>query len=161
MKKLAQFSATTILVGSMVAITGFSSTSGASTTGWSWRVAGTLSRHPVCSAKSSPGAQEQCSFKVPNAAKPNGIVTGVVEVRNLNAHTRCFGVSISTSYMAGLNQFCVKAGATGEFRTKGPAHHYIATRLILFVTSGSTNKPIQPMNDSGTYGFVITFSEPR
>ncbi len=148
-----------LIAGTMVASVS-TTAMGASKTPWSWHVAGVLSRHPVCSSTSGPGSLEICSYRIANAPRPNGVETGVVTVKNTSTSRKCYGISLSTAYMGGLQDFCVNAGSTGHYRTSGPAHHYKATQLSLFVTSGSPTKPIQPRNDSDHSPFTITFSEP-
>ena len=128
---------------------------------WKWHVAGTLSRHPVCSANAKPAALEICSYRAPNAPRANGVETGVITVKNSSTSAKCFGVSLSTSYMAGLQDFCVRAGRTGHYRTSGPASHYRAMQLSFFVTSGSKKVPIQPKVDTSHSSFSVVFSELR
>ncbi len=137
-----------------------SAATGAVSTAWSWRAAGTLGRNEVCSKVGQRLAIDVCGFHVPNAPRTSGTVTGVVRVRNDSLHTECYGVSLSTSYMAGLQSFCAKAKSTGQFKTNGPARHYVDTQLSIFVTSGSKTKPIQPMRSLDASRFTIVFSEP-
>ena len=149
----------TTMIGATLLVTAALPAMGSSASPWSWRVFGTLSRHAHCTSASTPGSLEICSYRITKAPRLNGIETGIVKVHNSSSRTKCYGVSLSTSYMAGLHDFCVKPGATGEYRTSGKARHYVATQLSVFVTNGSKKKPIQPMNDSDHSSFVIIFSE--
>lgn len=134
---------------------------GAVSTAWSWRATGSLGRNEVCSKVGQRLVVDVCGFHVPNAPRMSGTVTGVVQVRNKSSHTECYGVSLSTSYIAGLQSFCAKPRSTGQFKTGGPARHYIDTQLSIFVTSGSKTKPIQPIRSLDTSPFTIVFSEPQ
>jgi hypothetical protein len=127
---------------------------------WSWRASGTLGRAPECSKAGVLASHDICGFKIPNAPRASGTVTGVVRVKNTGARVACYGVSLSTSFMAGLQSFCVKANSSGQFITKGPARHYDGTALSFFVTSGSKTEPIQALRGTSTSPFTITFSEP-
>jgi hypothetical protein len=102
-----------------------------------------------------------CFFKVPNPPRTSGVVTGLVRIKNISSSLKCYGLSISTSYMAGLHSFCVRAHSSGQYRTSGASGHYRQTQLSIFVTNGSTTSPIQPMRDSGASPFSVTFSESR
>ena len=160
MKKNSHRRLTLLLLQGVVLSTVLASTAtGAVSTAWSWRAAGTLGRNEVCSKVGQRLAVEVCGFHVPNAPRTTGTVTGVVRVRNDSRHTECYGVSLTTSYMAGLQSFCAKAKSTGQFKTSGPARHYVGTQLTIFVTSGSKTKPIQPTRSLDTSPFTIVFSE--
>jgi hypothetical protein len=131
----------------------------ASSSVWTWRVSGILSRTSACSRASEHAAADVCLYKVPNPPRASGTVTGVVRVTNTSSRATCYGVSLSTSYMAGLQSFCVKAKSTGQFTTSGPERHYHETQLSFFVTSGSKTRPISPLGDPYPSPFSVTFSE--
>lgn len=133
-------------------------TSAASTT-WSWHASGTLGAHQNCSKVGVRLSKLVCGFHVTDA--PSSSVRETVRVRFTNAtsHTTCFGLSISTSYMAGLRSVCVKAKSSGGIAMSGPGRHYRGTQLSIFVTSGSTTKPIAPIRDRATYAFTVLFSQ--
>jgi hypothetical protein len=101
-----------------------------------------------------------CGFHVPNAPRLKLRETGVVRFVNTSARTKCYGLSISTSYMAGLRSICVKARSTGRLTMSGPAFQFRSTQLSIFVTSGSTSTPIAPLRDRDSSRFTIIFSEP-
>jgi len=129
-------------------------------TAWTWRAAGTLGATPVCSKAAVIASHHVCGYRIANAPRSSGTVTGVVRVKNTGAKVTCYGVSLSTSYMAGLQSFCVKPDSSGQYRTSGPARHYERTMLSFFVTSGSKTSPIQAIGDRFASPFTITFSEP-
>jgi hypothetical protein len=127
---------------------------------WSWRASGTLGRAAECSKAGVLASHDICAFKIPDAPRASGTVTGVVRVKNTGERVACYGVSLSTSFMAGLQSFCVKANSSGQFITKGSARHYDRTRLSFFVTTGSKTEPIQAIRGTTASPFTITFSEP-
>lgn len=126
---------------------------------WTWKAAGTLSTASTCSKKAQHAPRDECLYQLPDPARSSGTVTGVVSVTNNSARRTCYGVSLSTSYLAGLQSFCVKAHTQAQYTTSGPAAHYRDTQLALFVTSGSKTKPIQPLADASPSPFTITFHE--
>ncbi len=126
---------------------------------WTWKVSGTLSKASTCSAKAQHAPRDECLYRLPDPSKASGTVTGVVAVTNNSAQRTCYGVSLSTSYLGGLQSFCVRAHTVAQYMTKGPAGHYLDTQLALFVTSGSKTKPIQPMGAASPSPFTITFTE--
>jgi hypothetical protein len=128
---------------------------------WSWRVAGTLSRSSACSKAGERAVGDVCRYQVSNPSQARGTVTGVVTATNTSDRRTCYGVSLSTAYMAGLQSFCVRAKSTGRWVTSGPASHYRDTQVSVFVTSGSTTVPIQPLGDPHPSPFTISFSERR
>lgn len=156
------------ILRTLLACTGFCVTSvagpacvaGASTGAWKWTDSGTLGRAAACGAHGVRAGVGVCQFKVPNAPVAARVVREVVSVRNTGTRVACFGLSISTSSMAGLQSFCAKPGATGTYQTSGPAKDFRSTSLSVFVTSGSKSKPIAPVSDSHVYPFTVTFSEP-
>ncbi|MHB1087854.1 MAG: hypothetical protein ACYC19_03705 [Acidimicrobiales bacterium] len=134
------------------------SSSAASTT-WLWRATGTLGVHQNCSQFGERLSKLVCGFHVANAPQQNFRETVLVRFTNTTTHTKCFAVSISTSYMAGLRSVCVKAKKSGRIARSGPARQYRSTHVSVFVTSGSTTKPIAPLRDSTTSPFLIEFSQ--
>lgn len=134
-------------------------TTSSASTPWSWHASGTLGAHQHCSKDGVRLSNLVCGFHVANA--PSSSVRETVRVRftNTTAHRACFGLSISTSYMAGVRSVCVKATSSGGISMSGPGRHYRGTQLSVFVTSGSTTKPIAPMRDRATYPFTVLFSQ--
>ncbi len=149
------------LTGAVLSAASASAAFAATTATWSWRASGTLGRIAVCSQAGVRTATDVCRYKIPNAPTASGTVTEVVRVKNTSAHRACYGLSISTSYMAGLQSFCVKANSTGQYRASGLARHYFGASLSIFVTSGSKTRPISAIGGSHPSPFTITFSEPR
>jgi hypothetical protein len=148
------------LVGAVLSAGGASSATGATPARWSWRATGTLGRTAECSKAGVRTAIDICRYRIPNAPKAAGTLTEVVRVKNLSSRTTCYGLSLATSYMAGLQSFCVKPVTTGEYRTSGLARHFDDADLSIFVTSGSKTAPIQAVRDLHLSPFTITFSEP-
>lgn len=150
--------ATTVAVGVLLSLALVTPTL-ASTT-WRWSVSGTLDNHAVCTKSNTAYVHDVCAYKVANAPSKTGTVTGVVRVSNSGAKVTCYGLSLSTTYMAGLHSFCVKPHSTGLYRTSGPARHYDGTQITIFVTSGSKTRPIAPMASAVASPFTITFTQP-
>lgn len=148
----------TMVIAALVAVTGVTA-SATSKVEWSWKVSGTLARVSTCSSKGQPTTPDQCLFQLPNPAFATGTVTGVVLVTNTSGHRTCYGVSISTSYLVGLQSVCVKAHAEGQYTTKGRASHYDSTQLGVFVTNGSPDAPIQALRPAHSSRFTIAFTE--
>lgn len=132
-----------------------SATAAAASAPWSWRVTGTLGARPSCSPAGRVLAGPLCAYRVPNAPRAGGIETLVVRVTNTAPTRSCYAISLSTSYMAGLHGWCVRAGATGQYKAAGPIAHYRATSLSVFVTSGSSKQPIAPIRPSHASPFVV------
>ena len=122
---------------------------------WSWRVTGTLGARPTCSPGGRALAGPVCAYRVPNAPRTGGSESLVVRVTNTSPTRSCYAISLSTSYMAGLHSWCVRAGATGQYASSGPVGHYRATSLSVFVTSGSSTRPIAPIRPSHASPFVV------
>ncbi|MHB1208192.1 MAG: hypothetical protein ACYC1I_00615 [Acidimicrobiales bacterium] len=129
-------------------------TSSASTT-WSWHASGTLGARQNCSKVGVRLSKLVCGFHVANAPRSSVRETVRVRFTNTTARTTCFGLSISTSYMGGLQSVCVKAKASGAIAMGGPGRHFRDTQLSVFVTSASTTRPIAPMRDRATYHFTV------
>ncbi len=133
--------------------------SSAATT-WSWRASGTLGAHQNCSKHGTSLSKLVCGFHVANAPRVNVKETAVVRFTNTTTRTKCFALSISSTYMAGLRDVCVKPKTTGHIAMSGPARQYRSTQLSIFVASGSASKPIAPLRDSATSPFTVVFSQP-
>ncbi len=146
------------LVALMVSVAGAPWAS-ASSWVWTWKAAGTLSTASTCSKKAQHALRDECLYRLPDPTRTSGTVTGVISVTNNGSHRTCYGVSLSTSYLGGLQSFCVRGHTVAEYMTKGPAAHYLDTQLALFVTSGSKTQPIQPLADASPSPFTITFHE--
>ena len=131
----------------------------AATASWTWRATGSLGTHSVCAGASRKASSLVCLYRVPNAPRTSGEVTGVVQVTNRSDRITCYGVSLSTSYMGGVQSFCVGPHSTGSYRTGGAASHYRATQISLFVTSGSKTAPVSPERDATSSPFTVTFRE--
>jgi hypothetical protein len=133
--------------------------SASATTPWTWRATGVLGYHQTCSALGRNLAGPVCSYRVPNAPRVAGVESLVVRVTNHSSARTCYAISISTTYMAGLHSWCVKAHATGQYATRGSARHFRGTSLGLFVTSGSTSTPIAPVHDTHSSPFIVVVRE--
>ena len=122
---------------------------------WSWRAAGTLADPVVCPRPGHALGRTICAYRLPDAprASANEVIT--VTVTNGASRRACYGLSVSTSVAAGLRQLCVGAHRTGRLRLAGPARTWRATRLELFATSGSANRPIAPQRAVGRSPFVV------
>lgn len=148
-----------LIVGIVVASLFLVAPSSAATT-WSWRTSGTLGAHQNCSKLGTSLSKLVCGFHVANAPRVNIKETAVVRFTNTTARTKCFALSISSTYMAGLRSVCVKPKTTGHITMSGPARQYRSTQLSIFVASGSTSKPIAPIRDTATSKFSVVFSQP-
>lgn len=136
----------------------FAGASSAATT-WSWHTMGTLGVQQNCSKVGARLSALVCGFHVANAPSSNARESLHVVFANTTSRTACFGVSVSTSQMAGLRSVCVKARGVGSIAMSGPGREYRATQLSLFVTSGSATKPIAPVRVNSTYPFSILVSQ--
>lgn len=148
-----------LLVSVLVASMSLVASSSAATT-WSWRTSRTLGAHQNCSKLGASLSKLVCGFHVANAPRVNVKETVVVRFTNTTTRTKCFALSISSTYMAGLRDVCVKPKTTGHITMSGPARQYRSTQLSIFVASGSASKPIAPLRDSATSPFTVVFSQP-
>ncbi len=136
----------------------FAGASSAATT-WSLHTMGTLGVQQNCSKVGARLSALVCGFHVANAPSSNARESLHVVFANTTSRAACFGVSVSTSQMAGLRSVCVKARDLGNIVMSGPGREYRATQLSLFVTSGSAKKPIAPVRVNATYPFSILVSQ--
>lgn len=122
---------------------------------WSVDIVGTLNGDATCSNGTSVGHHDACESRVPNL--PMKFRTEKVDLLVVNESSKrtCYGVSISSTYLAGLNSFCVGGYERHHYRVSGPAAHFRDLNLILFVTSASSNVPIGPIPDTAATGFQI------
>ncbi|HUX03764.1 MAG TPA: hypothetical protein VMV53_02500 [Acidimicrobiales bacterium] len=127
---------------------------------WRWTASGTLGRTVTCLHAGTRYLNKSCSYRIPDAPRAPVRETGVIKVSNPGSRDACYGVSISSTYMAGLRRLCVKATSTGRLRFVGPARHFRSTRLSIFVTVASNNRPIHPITSTSRSRFTITFSQP-
>lgn len=146
------------LAAALAALLVWATPSCAGATSWTWHGSGTLGASAHCAAPGRRSGRFVCLFHVADAPAASGMETGVVEVTNDAPRRACYGVSIATDYMAGLQDFCVRGHARGRYVTRGPATNYRGTALSFFVTSGSKTQPIQPEAGTSPSPFTITFS---
>jgi hypothetical protein len=125
---------------------------------WSWSASGQLGRDVSCVGFESHSSKTACEFSFASAPGTD-VVHETVTFSNQNAITTCYGIAISTSYMAGLNSLCVKGHSSLQFKNQGNARHFKDTSLSVFVTSGSTSRPIDAIPDRGRTTFTVVFSE--
>ena len=145
----------TCLLGALVAVP--SAVAGAAP--WSWRASGSLGKVISCSGTGARGAGNTCSFTLTDPPSGPGIVEELVSLRNTSTQRVCYGISLSTSHMAGLQSFCVKPRSTGQYRQHGAAGDYRGGRISIFVTSGSRAQPIGAVKSSSKSPFTVVFSE--
>ncbi len=124
---------------------------------WSWSVNGVLGQHAQCSSKATSSAQHACAYSVSRPAKDVTRVKFTFSVSNLATRTVCYGVSLSTSYDAGLQSICVKPKSHGQYSQSGVASHFDQASVSVFVTSGSKNRPIAPEASASSSPFTISF----
>jgi len=129
-------------------------------TPWHWSASGTLGPHVTCSHAGTRLAHKSCSYRIPDAPSASRRETGVITVHNLGSRRACYGVSVSSTYMAGLRRLCVGSASTGRLRLVGIARHYRSTHLSIFVTVLATNQPIHPITSASRSWFAIVFTQP-
>gem|GEM_PF-2070247 len=122
---------------------------------WSNDIVGTLDGNATCSNGSSIGHYETCESTIPNL--PTRFRSENLDLRVVNESSKrtCYGVSVSSSYLAGINSFCVGGYAHRDYRLTGPAVHFRDLSVSLFVTSNSKNVPIGPIPDASASPFQI------
>jgi hypothetical protein len=126
---------------------------------WSWGVEGTLQTHPRCSSEGHAQAPDTCEFRVANPPRVPGRVRLEVRVHNPTASTVCYGLSITTSYLAGVQNFCADPHATGKYHSTSPATDYVDFDLVLYVSTDDKNEPLAPVVLKAPSHFSISFSE--
>jgi len=126
---------------------------------WTWSAKGILRTHSKCSKQGRAQVPGTCQFQVANPPKTKGEVRLDVRVHNIGAVAACYGLSITTSYLAGLQSFCDKAGAYGSYVIKNRAEYYIDFTLDLFVSVDSKGQPLTPIAPNSPSPFRVTFSE--
>jgi hypothetical protein len=137
-----------------VLVLGFSAPAFASST-WSWKATGTVGLKTVCLKSTVPVSDHVCSYAVPNAKQTKGTESLLVMFKNATDKSLCFGVSISSSYDAGLQSVCSKPHAIAKYKVTGSVQHFRQTNVSLFVTSGSKSKPIAPVKPTASTNFQI------
>ncbi len=145
-----------VVLPALVAASGV--TPALASTPWSWKATGTLGVGQECGTRAVSTKDFACAYGVSNPPTSVKKVTLAVSAKNAASTTTCYGLSVSTSYSAGLESFCVKAKSTGTYRSSGPATHYRQLSVSVFVTSGSKNRPIAPEKSDKTSTFSITES---
>jgi hypothetical protein len=122
---------------------------------WNNDIVGTLDGNAACSNGSSIGHYETCESSIPNL--PTKFRTENLDLRVVTESSKqtCYGVSISSSYLAGINSFCVGGYAHHDYRLTGPAAHFRDLNVSLFVTSNSNSGPIGPIPDTSASPFQI------
>lgn len=141
-----------------VGILGFSL--GRSSGPWRWSAAGTLAYDARCSNQGHAQVPDTCVFEVANPPTLSRNMTFDVRVRNTGASRVCYGISVTTSYLSGLQSFCVKPHASGGYETTNQARFFVDFSLDLFATTNATRQPLAPMKEAIESPFVITFSQP-
>ena len=131
----------------------------AAATPWSWRASGSLGKVISCSGSGARAEGNSCAFNLTDPPSGPGTVAEIVSVRNTSPKRVCYGISLSTLHMAGLQSFCVKADSTGRYRQHGATGNYRGGRVSIFVTSGSRTQPIGAIKGSSKSSFTIVFSE--
>ena len=145
----------TCLLGALVAVP----SAVADAAPWSWRASGSLGEVISCSGTGARAAGNTCSFTLTDPPSGRGTVEALVSVRNTSTRRVCYGISLSTSYMAGLQSFCVKPRSTGQYKQHGAAGDFRGGRISIFVTSGSRKQPIGAVKSSSKSPFTVLFSE--
>lgn len=146
-------------VAALLVATALGSGASAAST-WRWSASGTLGRPVTCSHAGTRYLNKSCSYRIPDAPRASLRETGVVKVTNLGDKEACYGLSISSTYMAGLRRVCVKPASAGRLRFVGPARHFRSTRLSIFVSVASANQPIRPITSTNRSRFTINFTQP-
>ena len=149
-----------VVVVAIVSIVVTFSPSTASKT-WRWRAAGVLEQRPRCSKEGRASTPSTCQFVVANPPLLSGEVTLDVRVHNTGTSALCYGLSIATSYLAGLQGFCAKPGGYGTCVVTSRAKYYVDFELDLFVSVNAKNQPLSPITSTWPSPFVISFSEER
>ncbi len=132
---------------------------GHSTGTWRWRAQGTLAYHARCSNEGHAQVPATCVFQVPNPPSLSHKITLDVRVHNTNATRVCYGLSVTTSYLSGLQSFCVKPHASGGYTTTNQARFFVDFTLDVFVSTSATNEPLAPKRGPGPSSFVVTVSQ--
>ena len=126
---------------------------------WSWRAFGSLGKPISCSGTGARAAGNTCSFTLIDPLSGSGTVEELVSVRNASAQRFCYGISLSTSYRAGLQSFCVKPRSTGQYKQHGAAGDYRGGRISIFVTSSSRKQFIGAVKSLSKSPFTVLFCE--
>lgn len=134
---------------------------GTSSNEWSWRAGGVLGRQTTCSRQGRAQSPATCQFQVANPPVLSGEIRLEVRVHNGDRSAHCYGLSITTSYLAGLQDFCAKAGGYGHYVTMSPARFYVDFELDLFVSVNEKGQPLSPVPSTSRSRFDIVFSEAR
>jgi hypothetical protein len=132
--------------------------SAAASAPWAWKVTGVLGSGEECGTRAVSSSDYACAYSVSNPPDSVKKVMLRVTAKNSSGTLTCFGLSVSTSYSAGLESFCVKPHATGTYRSSGSASHYRQLSVSVFVTSGSKDRPIAPENSKRSSDFSISVS---
>ena len=128
---------------------------------WRWMAEGVLDQRPRCSKLGRASVPSTCQFQVANPPVLAGTVRLDVRVHNTGASPLCYGLSIVTSYLAGIQRFCAKPGGYGTYVVTSPAKYYVDFELDVFVSVGTKDQPIAPINATWPSPFSISFSEAR
>ncbi|MGD1013498.1 MAG: hypothetical protein ABR963_03800 [Acidimicrobiales bacterium] len=132
---------------------------GTTPTPWRWRAEGVLELHPKCSTLGRAEVPSTCQFQVANPPVLSKRVKLDVRVHNTGTVPLCYGLSISTSYLAGLQSFCAEPGTYGSYVTTSRGKYYVDFELDLFVSDDSKSEPLSPIPSSSRSPFTITFGE--
>jgi len=134
---------------------------GRSTGAWRWTARGTLAYHARCSNEGHAQVPDTCVFQVPNPPSLAHQVTLDVRVHNTTASRVCYGLSVTTSYLSGLQSFCVKPHARGGYETTNQARFFVDFTLDVFVSTSASNQPLTPTRAPGPSPFTVTVSQKR
>ncbi len=128
---------------------------------WRWQAEGVLAQPLRCSKEGRAQVTSTCRFEVANPPVLSGRVRFEVRVYNTGTSTLCYGLSIATSYLAGLQGFCAKAKSYGSYVVTSRAKYYVDFELDLFDSVEVANQPLAPITPPWPSRFEILFSEAR
>jgi len=136
----------------------FTSSAGASSVTWSWNGSGQLGHVVSCVGQGSQKTATSCQFSVGNIPG-TGVVNEVFTFSNKSSTQLCYGISTNTNYMSGLNSVCVKPHASKQYVTSGGATNYQHVSFGVFITSGSSSKPIGAIASNTLSTFSLALNE--
>ena len=133
----------------------------AASSSWTWLATGSVGQvmHCLSPSSSAVATKDVCEFHVTEPPSSTALVTETLVLKNTSAKRVCVGLSIATSYMGGVQQFCVSPNASTTHREHGPGSHYRQTLVSIFITSGSRSRPIAPIVSGSTCSFSLTFAQ--
>lgn len=147
-----------VVLGVSSVAVGFNRSSPSSS--WRWKATGVLGQPLRCSKEGRAQTTATCHFDVANPPVLSGRVRFEVRVYNTGTGTLCYGLSIATSYLAGLQGFCAKAKSYGSYVVTSRAEYYVDFELDLFDSVDAKDQPLSPISPPWPSRFEIVFSEP-